>query len=875
MLSIEPIPTGGDYHAYLLTEYYLGEENPGRWAGNGAQALGLAGEVDEQTFARLLDGFDRGGKPLVQNAGVRAGKWAHAPGWDLSFSAPKDVSVLWAVAAPETRQRIRSCHEAAVTEALGYLEAAAGQGRQKAQRGRGVARTPGSLVVATFGHAASREKDPQIHTHCVTFNVVVRPDGTTGAADSRPLYRHKMAAGAVYRATLAAALTRDLGLKLTAEKHGFGVAGVPKELSRDFSKRRGQIEQALAARNAHSAQAAAAAAKATRKAKTKGHAAGLFAQWREAAHHLGVTAEAVDKLFGQAEPRSAKRRERLVAQAVTRSAAALLDHNSYFGEKELVRTAANTLRGGAASGAEVRRQVTAWLVGPDVVPLGTRRGEDQYTTRTVIGQEKALLADAEKSAARREHAVSPRSLAKALKAFPDRGVSPDDADRNKGQRAAVEAVTQASGLTVLSGIAGAGKTTVLRTCRELWERSGYRVTGMALGGVAAKRLEQQSGIESETLAMRLLQLEGKGVAGATWHHLKQVVKTGVNELHRDVHLPVYRLNSFTLDKKTVVVLDEAGMVGTAELGRLLRAVVAAGAKLVLAGDVKQLQPIGAGSPLDRIERTYGAASLTHITRQKLDPDDRLPTWRRDAVKLFSDGAAAAALRLYADRGYVSVEANLDGAQKKLVAAWAAGGGLARPDENLILAGTNAAVRTLNALCQKERLRTAGARQRLKAVELDGEQFHEGDRVLFTKKSRPLGLDNGDLGTIERIAGLGPWKSLAVKVDGGKTVDVPLGKYNDVRLGYAMTTHKAQGATVRNAYVLLGGRMQDRHLSYVQASRAVENTRFFADRYEAGPELTTIARAMARSQAKEMAHDILDPVRPRPDHRPAHEPARHQ
>ena len=148
-----------------------------------------------------------------------------------------------------------------------------------------------------------------------------------------------------------------------------------------------------------------------------------------------------------------------------------------------------------------------------------------------------------------------------------------------------------------------------------------------------------------------------------------------------------------------------------------------------------------------------------------------------------------------------------------------------------------------------------AGQTLQAVEVNGESFFAGDRVLFTKKSRSLGIDNGEVGTAGRITGAGARKALSVTVDDGRTVTVPLAECADIRLGFATTTHKAQGLTVRNAYVLLGGRMQDRHMSYVQASRAVETTRFFTDRYEAGPELSTIAKKMTQSREKEMAHDL--------------------
>lgn len=768
MLSIEPVASGGDYHAYLLSEYYLEEQHVGRWSGTGAQALGLTGEVDTATFTRLMDGFGPDGKSLVQNAGVRHGLRAHEPGWDLTFSAPKDVSVLWAIADKTTREQISQCQKIAVAAALAYIESAAGRSRQKIEKGKPAVQTEGKLVIATFGHGVSREKDPQLHTHCVTFNVAVRADGSTGAVVSRPLYQHKMAAGAIYQATLAAELERELGLRIIREQHGFRVGGVPRELSKEFSKRRTQIEKALAEKGIHSAEAAAIASKESRKGKTASHLSGLFDRWRETAESFGFTKGHVSQLLGRGKSRVIDR-EKHVRQVVNHAAQSLLEHESFFAEKNLMRETANRLRDGSATGPEIRRAVSAWLARPETVVAGVKHGEKQFTTQSVIKQEKALLSDATHLASKRTHAVSDRVLLKALRKYPERGVSRDDASRNSGQRAAVEHLTRPERLSALSGMAGTGKSTVLQTCREVWEKSGYSVTGVALAGKAKKELEKASGIESETLAMRLRQLEGRGFGGTIWHHAKQVVKTAANELNPKLKLPIHRAKSFSLDAKTIVVLDEAGMVGTAQLGKLLNAVCKAGAKIVLVGDAKQLQPINAGGPFARIEKDFGAAKLTHITRQVLDKDDKLPDWRRKAVSLFAGGEAGKALSLFEKRGFVGVEQSKQLAKSRLVFEWVANGGVADPKSNLILSGTNQDVRDLNALCQKERLKSKLMPFSLKIAEVKEEILHEGDRVLFATRNRTYNIEKGDLGTIERISGISKWTTITVQVDDGRTI----------------------------------------------------------------------------------------------------------
>jgi Ti-type conjugative transfer relaxase TraA len=830
MLSIQAVAAGGDYHAYLTSEYYLDQAQAVRWMGRGAEALGLTEEVTPEAFKNLFNGYDQDGNPLVQNAGAPTRK---KPAWDLTFSAPKDVSALWAVADEQTRERIGKCHEAAVREALDYLEVSAGTSRRDigSAGSKHIAEVGAKLIVASFGHGASRERDPQLHTHCVVFNAAVRDDGSTGTLLSRPLYRHKMAAGAIYQATLAEALVREMGLSLTAQRHGFGIEGVPAELSREWSKRREQIAQALGAHGS-SAAAAAVAALDTRRGKDPGKVSGLFSQWQDEARQHGFGAERVKELLDLTKRRERDRAQDL-AQVVTATAEKLLETNSHLCERELVRAAADRLRDGTTHGRDIRKAASDWFQRPEVVPVGQQKGEDRFTTQAVVERERKLLADVKELAGSSRHGVRDRDTNHAVQdRFPLSGVTPDDAQRNKGQREAVEHILRPGAVSVLSGMAGTGKSTVLKTAREVWEKAGYHVTGMALAGIASKNLAEASGIESETLAMRLAQL-GRNAENTN------------------------RKPSFALTSKTVVVLDEAGMVGTNDLARLVGHVKDAGAKLVLVGDSKQLQPIAAGSPFARIEKDLGRAELTHITRQQIDETDKLPHWRREAVTLFADGRSKEALGMFAERGLLSVEGNRAKACAQLVNDWTANGGVEDPKNHLILAGTNDDVRALNALCQRERLKTADAATKLGAAEVNGERFHQGDRVLFTKKDRELSIENGEAGTITKVSGFGSRKALAVRLDDGRAVEVPLDKYQDVRLGYAMTTHKAQGATVPNAYVLLGGSMQDLHLSYVQASRARETTRFYADRFEAGPQLDRLVKQMAESREKTLALDVLD------------------
>lgn len=193
MLSIGAMGAGQSvYYTGLSREdYYLaGGEPPGLWLGEGARDLGLTGRVDAPALSRLFDGaHPREDRALIQNAHAKD----HQPGWDLTFSAPKSVSVLWSQADPATRKTIQDAHFAAVQAGLSYIEA-----NTTTRRGKGgFLKEDAHLIIATFEHGTSRAQDPQLHTHCLVLNVCTRADGTSGTLESKPIYQSKMAAGAL------------------------------------------------------------------------------------------------------------------------------------------------------------------------------------------------------------------------------------------------------------------------------------------------------------------------------------------------------------------------------------------------------------------------------------------------------------------------------------------------------------------------------------------------------------------------------------------------------------------------------------------------------------------------------------------------------
>lgn len=409
---------------------------------------------------------------------------------------------------------------------------------------------------------------------------------------------------------------------------------------------------------------------------------------------------------------------------------------------------------------------------PDLVGLGVDdRGEERFTARHVLLREEALLEVAQELAARRgRHVVRADDCVRVAAA---RTLGDD-------QRRALHYATVATGdIAFIEGYAGTGKSHLLGAAREAWEAQGYTVVGGALAGKATEGLTQSSGIASRTLA--------------SW----ELAWTRGHDL---------------LTREHVLVLDEAGMVGTAQMARVLIEARRAGAKVVLVGDSRQLAAIEAGAPMRVLRDQLGAAVLSEIRRQAVE-------WQKVAALDFAEGRAAEGLHAYADRGLVHHHVTQADARERVVEAWQRDRTLFPGESALILSYRRADVRALNEAARQAR-RKGGelGEDRMFAVS-DGRglallrSFAAGDRVYFLKNDRRLGVMNGTLGTIEKIAG----QRLAVHLDSGHQTAFDIREYDALDHGYAATVHKGQGVTVDRAYVL-ASKAFDEPATYVAMSR---------------------------------------------------------
>ncbi|CAN5445032.1 Ti-type conjugative transfer relaxase TraA [soil metagenome] len=458
------------------------------------------------------------------------------------------------------------------------------------------------------------------------------------------------------------------------------------------------------------------------------------------------------------------------------------------------------------------RALSAVKTSPELVALGKDgAGRERFSTREMLATEQRLERSAEQIAGRGVHRVSPASRELALAAGEARGLA-----LAGSQRDALDHITDAKDLALVVGYAGTGKSAMLGVAREAWEASGYQVRGAALSGIAAESLEAGSGIGSRTIAS----LEHGWAQG------------------RDV-----------LTARDVLVIDEAGMIGSRQMDRVLAHADQAGAKVVLVGDAEQLQAIEAGAAFRALTERHGAAEITEIRRQR-------EGWQREATRELATGRTGAALDRYEAAGMVLGHETREAARGALVDGWGAVWQANPEASQVMLAHTRADVAELNQLA-RGRMRDAGelGADQLVATERGERAFAAGDRVMFLRTERSMGVKNGTLGTVEKING----SSFAVRLDGGdrlvgerREVRFDLKDYAHIDHGYAATIHKSQGVTVDHAHLLASDGL-DRHAAYVGMSRHRETlaVHYGADDFKDRDQLT---RTLGRERAKDTTLD---------------------
>ena len=777
MLSIGKIALG--QHRYYeqqvaqgQDDYYTGRgEAPGEWVGAGAQALGLQGRVGTGQFGALIAGQD----PRDPAARLRSS--AHDPkvaAYDLTFSAPKTLSILFAIAPEEVSGELVGCHEEAVRAALGYMEDTAvmvrrGHAGEHVQPGDG-------LIAAAYRHRMSRALDPQLHTHVVAANLARGPDGRFTALHGVELYRAAKTAGYLYQAHLRALVTERLGLEWgEVHKGAAELADFERPVVEHFSQRRHEMlrEAERGGIGLGSKSAAEHAALATRERKQYGLETHT---WREEvrarAGEQGLDTDRIVKILRAG-------RERLLRGLATRGgvdeqafgarltgAEGLTERSNTFDERAVLQEFA------AASGAgalveEIRGHAARFAERPDVIR--TRRGE--MTTAELVAVERRLIAAAVGRAGEGAGIVDP-SLA-------ERAITAADRPLTAEQAAAVRAVTGSGhGVSVIQALAGTGKTYTAGVLRQVYESAGYTVLGVAPTGRAVRELAEEAGIPTRTLDRLLLDLEQLGDG---------------------------------LPEHSVLILDEAGMAATRPSARLLEAAQRASVKMVAIGDPGQLASVQAGGWLGAVGRTLGAQRLTEVMRQR-DPAERR------ALGALHDGHPQRYLDWAEHNRRIETFSDPAGACEQALAEWARAAAAAGPAQTVMIARDNDTRDRLNQ----------GARELRRGLGALGEEHSYGpvevavgDRVICRRNDGQLDVDNGMRGTVRH---LDPDR-VVIDTDGGLVRELPAAYVAEhVEHAYSLTGHGMQGGTIESAIVVASPQDLTAGWSYTALSRARETTR---------------------------------------------------
>ena len=783
--SIGALASSSQGVSYYERDGYYARDDPDHraasaWTGRGAADLGLVGQVDPDVFRAVLEGNVPDGSGQCLGRRERDGGIVHRPGRDLTFSAPKSVSLAALVGGDE---RVTEAHDHAVMKALDWFERNVAETRMKDPATGEIVRRGGQkVVIAAFRHDTSRNLDPALHTHSVIANMVKGADEKWRSMTNERLYASKMLLGALYRNELARGLMKlGYGVEKKHADGRFEIAGVSRGVIEAFSTRRAEIEAAVAERSAGGAGTTAGnprlaerAALMTRAAKRDMDREGLQDMWREQAKELGFDAKSlVDGAMSRAAVHNRRIPERGSAssepglngseipagsgnpmeysyppatednenkKAVGWAVGHLSEREAVFG-REALFAAALAWNPGVVTVEGIGREVESRVAAGTLHPARLPGADGLLTTDRAVADERETIALMKAGQGRGTVAMRGRAVDKALRKGP----------LTVGQKDAVRLILSANDRTVgVQGYAGSGKTTMLNRARALLEKKGYEVHGLAPSASAARTLEGEAGIASETLQRFLARYDGVAEGRST--------AKGERELR-------------AMFRKTALVVDEGSLASTVQARNLLRIADALRIpRVVLVGDRKQLDAVDAGKPFFQLqEGGMKTAVMDEILRQR-DPD------LKAAVEASLSGDIGKAFQKL---GGNIAEVNPDNLAGAAAARW-----LALPPENRKNAGLMAPSHELrqdiNAIVRErlvrdgvvhgpaltgERLVSRGYTNAEKSLVAN---YSPGDVVAFHRSYKRIGVEKGDELRVSGVDG----KNRTVLLEGQDGKPVP-------------------------------------------------------------------------------------------------------
>jgi conjugative relaxase-like TrwC/TraI family protein len=764
--------------------------------------------------------------------------------FDLCFSDVKSGSLFYAGADEATRREYVAARQEAIKGALGWLEQHAigvrrGHGGAEHLDGRG-------LLAIGYDHRTSREGDPQLHTHMLVQNLTEGPDGRATALDSKRLWAHLMTAERVYQQLWRAELSQRLGLEFVevADHEQLEIKGWDDKALRDgFSKRAAQVRAQCDAWGTTDTRTAREAARATRRAKDHAETEDvIYDRWRRELAEHGISERTYAERLGRATGHALTDDQQAALLEALAGPEGLTAQASTFARRDVVDQLARRLPVGTSATttlAQLEALADRFLAERAVVVArDDQLAEVRYSTPELLALEQRMLDGATARADAGCAVVEPEHLRATLEAFPM--IGQDQAD------ALADLTRSGAGVSLLVGKAGYGKTYVAGATAHTYGLQGHRLIGTAPTGLAATGLSNEGLADARTVDRLLADLEQR----------------------RD-----------RLDSNTVLLVDEAGMVGTRKLARLLDEASRAEAKVILIGDDRQLSSIDAGGGFRGLRVRLGASELTHNRRQQAE-------WEQQALELVRRFQVEQAVNLYREHDRVVLAETKDELTRGLLEDWRQA--FRDGQDVVILAHRREDVGQFNLACQQVRAEAGELDPDPEArLQVADRSLAVGDRVVCGKNAlKRLGVANGTRGTVvalDREA-----RSLTIQIGDnadaagrgaaeGATVTLPAsyldgksrpGAPRRVDLAYATTGHKSQGLTKWTSLPFVSGR-EDAQWLYVVLSRAKHLTRIYtvtgpeerpAELSEVpdnrrGPDgYERLAAAMGRDRAEQLASD---------------------
>jgi DNA primase catalytic core len=808
---------------------------PGDWPVPAAERAKIRTEVAREFF-RAEHGRDPAdARELAATIAKHSRPKTNAvAGYDLTFSPVKSVSTMWAIADPKTAAVIERAHQAAIKDALTFIETKALFTRQGTNGVRQV--NVRGLVATAFTHRDSRAGDPDLHTHVAVANKVQTLDGKWLAIDGRPLHKAVVSASETYNTALERHLVDALGVRFAERPNEDArkrpvreIVGVDPALNTRFSKRRLNVEdrrkvlaaafQATHGRPPTPVETIQLSQQATLETREAKHEPRSLAEQRETWHReavevLGTPQRVKQMIHGALNPKTAARSvadlawfakttDRIVAtmeggrstwqywhvyaEAQRQVRAANVPTNQVSQVVDLL--VSEVLDGHSVSMARPSDGISepAELRRVDGSSVYTTAGSDLFTSSKVLAAEERLV-----DAARRRdgYAVEASSVDLALLESTANGIT-----LNAGQATLVrEMATSGARLQLAIAPAGSGKTTAMRALASAWTDGGGTIIGLAPSAAAADALRSQIDTQTDTLAKLT-------------HSLEQARQSGAA-------VPAWVAG---IDSATLVVIDEAGMADTLSLDAAVSYILERGGSVRLIGDDQQLSAIGAGGVLRDIRATHGALQLTELVR--------FTDQAEGAASLALREGKSEALGFYLDRDRVHV-GDLATMTEEVFAAWQAD--RATGLDSIMLAPTRDLVSELNQQARSHRLEgadpdTIGPVRRL----ADGNEASIGELIITRENNRRLRtsatdwVKNGDRWTVLEIHDGG---DLTVQhTQHGRTMRLPRDYVQtSTELGYACTVHTAQGVTADTMHGLATGQESRQQLYTMMTRGATAN-----------------------------------------------------